>query len=50
LVVDTTPLIDSHEYADLVVRALAPMLAVAGRPPDVPGLWSIEMKWDGMLL
>jgi bifunctional non-homologous end joining protein LigD len=41
-------LIDSHEYADLVVRTLAPMLAVAGRPPDVPGLWSIEMKWDGM--
>ncbi|WP_342216616.1 non-homologous end-joining DNA ligase [Nocardia asiatica] len=31
-----------------MVRALAPMLAVAGRPPDVPGLWSIEMKWDGM--
>ncbi|MER7450311.1 non-homologous end-joining DNA ligase [Nocardia beijingensis] len=26
----------------------APMLATAGRPPDTPGRWAIEMKWDGM--
>ncbi|MEW1734343.1 ATP-dependent DNA ligase [Nocardia beijingensis] len=31
-----------------MVGPLAPMLAVAGQPPDVPGVWSIEMKWDGM--
>ncbi|MCC3328349.1 non-homologous end-joining DNA ligase [Nocardia abscessus] len=24
------------------------MLATAGRPPDTPGRWAIEMKWDGM--
>lgn len=24
------------------------MLATAGRPPDAPGRWAIEMKWDGM--
>ncbi|MEU2175316.1 non-homologous end-joining DNA ligase [Nocardia sp. NPDC019219] len=26
----------------------APMLATPGRPPDAPGRWAIEMKWDGM--
>lgn len=26
----------------------APMLATVGRPPDTPGRWAIEMKWDGM--
>ncbi|WP_378741325.1 hypothetical protein [Nocardia brasiliensis] len=26
----------------------APMLATAGRPPDDPGRWAFEMKWDGM--
>ncbi|WP_069162935.1 ATP-dependent DNA ligase [Nocardia altamirensis] len=25
----------------------APMLASAGRPPDPPGGWSAELKWDG---
>ncbi|WUV51472.1 hypothetical protein OG563_00060 [Nocardia vinacea] len=24
------------------------MLATAGRPPDDPGRWAVEMKWDGM--
>ncbi|MBP2192065.1 ATP-dependent DNA ligase [Nocardia goodfellowii] len=26
----------------------SPMLATAGRPPDQPGRWAIEMKWDGI--
>lgn len=34
-------------YAGAVVAVPAPMLAVAGRPPDDAG-WAIEMKWDGV--
>ncbi|MGY1980140.1 ATP-dependent DNA ligase [Nocardia gipuzkoensis] len=26
----------------------APMLATAGTPPETPGRWAVEMKWDGM--
>ncbi|MGY2087824.1 MULTISPECIES: non-homologous end-joining DNA ligase [Nocardia] len=32
----------------LGVSVPAPMLATPGRPPDAPGRWAIEMKWDGM--
>ena len=32
----------------VVVSVPAPMLATAGRPPDDPGRWAIELKWDGI--